>query len=123
MTFMFACSVQNTAVGVMQGQHSVAELGSRLALKGLPHLHVVLSLSRMWRLLGVRVQVAVCRRQAITGFRRFCVCLCPSLSRDRVEQRHGNSLSGLLKSRYQVLDLPEISFLHTRSSLKHKQGN
>lgn len=64
---------------------------------------------------------AVCRRQAITGCLCLCVCLCPYLSGDRVEQRHGNSLIRLLESCYQVPDLAEISFLHTRSGLKHKK--
>lgn len=49
------------------------------------------------------------------------MCLRPSLSGDRVKQRHGNSLSRLLESCYQILDLPEISFLHTRSGLKHER--
>lgn len=97
--------------------------------KSLSHLLLVpvfLSLSSMWwhrllLLLEARVWTAVCLRQAITGRLRLCVCLCSTLSGDRVEQRHGNSLSGLLESCYQVLDSPEISFLHTRSGLKHKK--
>lgn len=74
----------------------------------------------MWHpLLEVRVRAALRRRRAITGL--LCVCLRPSLSGDRVKQRHGNSLSRLLESCYQILDLPEISFLHTRSGLKHER--
>ena len=77
----------------------------------------------MWRLplLEVSIWAAGCRWQAITGRLLLCVCLCPSLSGDGVQQRHGNSLAGLLESCYQVPDLPEISFLHTRSGLKHKK--
>lgn len=59
------------------------------------------------------------RRQAITGrLLLLAVGLHPPLSRDGVEQRHGNSLSPLLEGCYQVLDVPEIPLRHTGSRLK-----
>lgn len=55
--------------------------------------------------------------QAVTG--HLCLHLCPrtSLSSDRVEQRHDNSLSRLLESCYQVPDVTERPFRHARSRL------
>lgn len=41
-----------------------------------------------------------------------------SLRGDRVEQRHGDSLSGLLESCYQVPDVTEKPFLHAGTGLK-----
>lgn len=41
-----------------------------------------------------------------------------SLRGDRVEQGHGDSLSGLLESCYQVPDVTERPFLHAGSGLK-----
>lgn len=66
----------------------------------------------------------MCLLYADTSFcRRLTVCrLRPPLSRDGVEQIHGDSLSGLLEGRYQVPDVAEISFLHARGGLKHKRG-
>lgn len=105
-------------------------LGSRLAPQHLPHLLVV-SLCRMWHVSVLRgggggrgrLPVVVCLRLADTVFRRLGECrLRPPLSRDGVEQIHGDSLFRLLEGRYQVLYVPEISFWHTRGGLKQKQG-
>lgn len=56
---------------------------------------------------------------------RRCVCLSvypgASLRSDRVEQRHGDSLFGLLESCYQVPNVTERPFLHAGSGLKDKE--
>lgn len=55
--------------------------------------------------------------QAVTGHLCLHLCARASLSSDRVEQRHGDSLSRLLESCYQVPDVTERPFRHAGNSL------
>lgn len=91
-----------------------------LNLSGPPPLFSVL-VALTWRQVLLQVRAALCQRQAVTVRLFLRVLLRAALSSDRIQQRHDNSLAGLLESCYQVLDFPEISFLHTRSGLKHKK--
>lgn len=88
----------------------------------LLRLSIAVFSSVSWLLLQVVVWAAVCWWQAITDGLCLCVCRCPTLGSDRVEQRHGNPLVRLLEGCYQALDFPEISLLHPRSGLKGREG-
>lgn len=95
---LFKCCMQTITAAISQ-QHSIYEVGR--VPEGSPHFFFQSVLSV----------------QAVTG--HLCLHLCPrtALSSDRVEQRHGNSLSRLLESCYQVLDVTERPFRHAGSSL------